>query len=222
MSCANRLLSVKKWPVRQREVFSIPYAKTKPELDGKTNTPAWKHGLQFKGEYKLNTLTEIPSGMGWSLLWDEQYIYVSAKIPDTNPVSIHYDRPKNKFPWDADCVEVFIMTSLRLKLYWEIVVTPDGQSFDGLHYNKGWFVSCADEDMKGMKLFTKKTAEGYIVQLKIPFKELPNYMSGNKPEPGQVIYMSLLRINDGQRFSARPLLYDGHNIFGYFKAVLVR
>jgi hypothetical protein len=38
-----------------------------------------------------------------------------------------------------------------------------------------------------------------------------------------VVHHVVLEVDSiGQRYSARPLLYDGHNIFGYFKALLAR
>ena len=212
------------WPIKKREEFSIPYAPKAPELNGNPDSSEWQPGLQFKNEYKLNELTQIASGIKWQLLWDKKYLYISISIPDDKLVSIKYNREQNKYPWDGDCIEIFIMPSLRLKTYWEIVVNPDGHLVDGLHCSKksGYVVSRLEEDMNGLKIFTKKVAGGFVVQLKIPFTELPNYMLGNKPVSGQFVYLSLLRINNGQRYSARPLLYDGHNIFGYFKALLAR
>jgi hypothetical protein len=74
--------------------------------------------------------------------------------------------------------------------------------------------------MAGLKTNVKIVEGGYMVEVAMPFKEMPNYMLGNKPEAGQAVYFSLVRIEDGQRCSPRPLLYDGHNIFGFFKATL--
>jgi hypothetical protein len=40
-------------------------------------------------------------------------------------------------------------------------------------------------------------------------------MRGNLPKAGERINLVMVRINDGQKSIIVPLLYDGHNIFGY-------
>jgi hypothetical protein len=210
------------WTLKQREEVKIPYAKARPELDGNMDSPEWRQGLVFNNEFNLDSLEEIKSGIEWRLLWDEENLYVGVKATDPSIKAIEYNTVPGKGPWDADCIEMFIMPSMRLKTYWEVVVNPEGKVFDGLHCNNktGWFISRPEEDMAGLRTKAKIFDGGYVVQAALPFKELPNYMLGNKPEAGQTIYFSLIRTEDGQRRSPRPLLYDGHNIFGFLKATL--
>ena len=134
-----------------------------------------------------------------------------------------YDSGLGKQPWDGDCLEFFILPEKRLKVYWEIVVNPENEVFDGLHQNYRWggFSGHPEEDMQGLKTFTKKTESGYAVELAIPFKELPAYTKGNVPEAGQKIWFMFVRTDKGQRKTPCPFLYDGHNIFGYVQGTFI-
>ena len=226
----DQILLGQSWPIKQHEECSIPYAKAKPVFDGSIDSPAWSGALCFNNEFKLSSTAEEKSGAVWKLMWDENYLYVSARLPDTAIVSNEYGKVKNKNPWDADCLEIFVMPSMRLKAYWEIVITPSNSVFDGLQRNNktGGFSGNPEEDMDGLKNYAGiiTSADGshkaYIIQAALPFKEMPNYMAGNKPEAGNTIYFTMVRTDDGAKKSLRPLLYDGHNIFGYLKATLVK
>jgi len=226
----DEILLGRNWPIRQHEECSIPYAKLKPELDGNIDSPAWSQALTFRNEFKLNSTDETKSGAVWKMLWSEDSLYVAAMLPDSSITSYEYGKEQGKGPWNGDCLEIFIMPSMRMKTYWEIVITPDNKIFDGLQRNNkaGEFSGCPEEDMAGLRTYASVlrrpdgSVQGFVVMASIPFKELPNYMLGNKPEAGQSIYFSLVRTNEGDKSSHLPLLYDGHNIFCYTKAALAK
>jgi hypothetical protein len=157
-------------------------------------------------------------------MWDEDYLYFAAKFKDPSVKSYEYGIKGKPSPWDGDCLEVFILPSFRMKAYWEIVVNPENKKFDGFHRvsRYGNFADGHEEDMSGLKHFAKVLPDGYVVEIAVPFKELPNYMLGNKPVAGQTFYFMMVRTEDGQRRSPRPFLYDGHNVFGYFEAELLK
>ncbi len=210
------------WPIRQREKCCIPYAASPPLVNGDDDGQAWDNALVFSGEYPLGSLDKVHSEIVFRLLWDEQFLYVSVTVHDLDINSISADENSKLGPWDADCVEIFIMPSMRMKSYWEIVVNPNNEVYDGLHSSNklGGFSSHPEEDLEGLRHTVKRTGSGYVVQVAIPFNELPNYMLGNKPEKGQILYFTVLRVDNGNRSALRPLLYDGHNIFGYQEATL--
>lgn len=213
----TQILLGRNWPLKEREEFAVPFAEKPPVSDGE-----WAKGLCLKNEFGLSSMTAVKSGIEWRLLWNRDALFVAAKVPDAEITAYRCNNPVNKNPWDADCIEIFVMPDLRLKQYWEIVVNPDGYVFAGLHCNdsRDWFVYCIATGMTGLKASAKRIPGGYLVRAEIPFGELPNYILGNRPEAGQSLYLALVRIDDGRRKSARPLLYDGHNVFGYFKATL--
>ena len=224
----DQILVGQKWPIKTHEECLIPYAKIKPGFQDQDGM-VWKQATHFGNEYNLNSVTEIKNGADWYICWDENYLYFAARLPDDHVESVEYGKSL-KSPWDADCLEVFTMPSMRLKTYWELVINPEGKIFHGLQRNnaRGGFSSSLEEDMPGLKTYTKilhKSSgddEGYFIEVAIPFHELPNYMLGNRPEPGQSVYFMMVRTNDGKRSTLRPLLYDGHNIFGYIKGTLIK
>ena len=218
------------WPIKEHERKSIPYAKLKPSLDGDIDSPAWKQALVFDNEYNLNSTEETASSAKWLIMWDEEFLYIAARLPDSSIKSYEYIPGAKPQPWEGDCLEMFVMPSMRLKTYWEVVVNPEGKVFDGLHRNNknGGFIGCPEEDMAGLKTYAKILHDesggesGFVIEAALPFKELPGYMLGNKPEPGQGLYFMMVRTNDGKKSSPRPFLYDGHNIFGYMDGTLVK
>jgi len=226
-----------KWPVKSREQYNIPYARVKPGIDGNINEPAWTQALIFEGEFAWNGLDKKESGAIWKIMWDEQYLYIGAHFPDTSLTAID-NIPGKSAPWDGDVMEIFIRPSLRMRHYWEVVINPAGTVYDGLNINNKWgnFIVDAEENIKGLKIAVKAsgsvhnagdTDQGYSVEVAFPFAEMPNYMLGNPPRPGETIFFMLVRFDcdstGARRFYAvRPLLYGGHNIFGYLMGTLVK
>lgn len=213
----DRILEGRRWPHKEREEFFIPFVRTVPAF-GK----AWQEGVTIQNEFALSSTEEIPSGIQWRIFYDTSGINIQAEVPDSDLKSLPYDGATGRFPWLADCIEVFILPDWDLKLYWEIVINPANDLFCGMHCNdtRGKFVYRIQKKMDRLQFFTQKYDDGYQVQMHIPFAALPNYMRGNQPESGSAFYFALIRIDDGVPLSARPLLYDGHNIFGYFRGVL--
>jgi hypothetical protein len=213
-----------KWPRKTPPAFEIPRAEAVPVIDGNISEPSWNSALTFNGSYPLDSLKKEDDGSIWKIMRDNEYIYVCAYFPDAELFAT--DRPGH--PYRADSLEVFIMPSKRMKKYWEVVVGCDGDLFDGLHCNNryGRWVSGPEAVMKGLKFKVLKQKAGYSVEIAIPFAELPNYMLGNKPRAGEVIYFALVKTDKDTEngktkfYSAFPLLYGGHNIFGHAKGTL--
>ena len=210
------------WPVKEPPRFEIPYANRKPVIDGKLDETEWSETLTFHGEYPLDSLKHNASASVWHACWDEEFLYVGASFRVSDVKSIKYDTAKNAAPWDGDAFEIFILPDMRLKAYWEVVISPDNQVTDGLHLNNssGFWAGNLDETMHGLKTGTKITKDGFSVEAALPFKELPGYMLGNHPKTGESLSFVMIKIDKGRRSAIIPLLYDGHNIFGYPRFVL--
>ena len=87
---------------------TVPFVAEPISVDGKLNEQAWSHLSWLPMNHHI--VGEIPSKEDFSgsykLLWDENYLYLAAKITD----DVLYDRfanPLEKY-WDDDCLEVFI------------------------------------------------------------------------------------------------------------------
>jgi len=86
----------------------VPYTPLPIEIDGKLSEATWKTTSWKHLEHHI--VGSIPSADDFSgsykLLWDENYLYLAAKITD----DILYDRYANPLEryWDDDCLEVFL------------------------------------------------------------------------------------------------------------------
>lgn len=205
------------WPVKEQQKFDLPYAYKKPALDGTLEGDGWNGALTFHGEYPPGSLKKNDFPTVWKICWDEEFIYFGARFQDAGIKSIDYDPANKKSPWDGDALEIFVLPDRRLKAYWEVIVNPDNKVVDWLHLNNsdGYWVIGTDDKIHGLKTATKITKDGFLVEVAIPFRELPGYMRGNLPHAGESINLVMVRMNDGQKSTLVPLLYDGHNIFGY-------
>jgi cellulose/xylan binding protein with CBM9 domain len=213
-----------KWPYKTPPSYEIPYTNIVPEIDGKLKDHVWDAALSFKGSYSLDSVTGKDDGSIWKIMRDHKYIYVGAYFPDSHLIV----SKKAGHPYKGDSLEIFLMPSKRMKKYWEVVIGCDGDLFDGFHCNNiyGRWAPDSAVEMKGLKFKTLKKKDGFSVEVAIPFSELPNYMLGNQPKPGETIHFALVRTNKDMEngkvefSSAFPLLYGGHNVFGHAKGVL--
>lgn len=217
--------------------FSIPFATEIPKMLAEKDDPAWQKALVFNEVYPFNQKEAVPKpATTWLLLWDEQYFYARFECADEDIEAPAYKRDEAVFA--NDCVEIFILPEFRLGVYWELVVSPAGCIYDGLNgkrFEEFASVTRADENIKGLKVAcsVKGTVnqqgdkdEGYIVDIAIPFNELPTYTRGNKPQPGDRLWLMLVRLDNTagkqKTYSFKPLLLWGHNIWNHYQAELVK
>ena len=225
------------WP--RPALVHIPYARTKPRIDGKLDDPVWKDALTFRGLYLFEQTNHVdqPSNACY-VAWDEDNLYFAFACADTNIVAPPMKRDADVFSYD--CVEMFILPDYRLGMYWEIDVSPSGCLFDALNAKRftGFgLVDRPEENMAGLltaarigngrELASSVVGDkGYVVEVAVPFKELPTYTRGNKPQPGDALNFMLVRLDrNGDAFDCYavvPLLVWGHNIWNHIPAVLVR
>jgi hypothetical protein len=213
-----------KWPYKTPPTFKIPYTKTVPEIDGDISESCWKQALSFRGDYPLGSVKKADDGSVWKIMWDKKCLYVAAYFPDAH--IIPSDRPGHSYRGDS--LEIFLMPSKRMKMYWEVDIGCDGDLYDATNCNNrhGGWASEPSVEMKDLKFKALKQKDGFTVEVAIPFSELPNYMLGNQPQAGEAIYFALLRTDKNTEngkvefSSAFPLLYGGHNIFGHAEGKL--
>ncbi len=217
------------WPIKTPPTFNIPFAQQAPKLDGKLDEAIWQKALALHGEYPLDSVKESDKTSLWLITYDKKNIYIGACFKDHNPIGVEYNQDKKIGPWQGDSLEIFLMPSKRLRNYREIVVGCNGALFSSLHLNNKWgtFINGREsENIKTIKAKVTADKSGYTVEVAVPFKELPNYMLGNVPKPGEKMYFAIVRTNTAKKgespgyFSAFPLMYGSHNVFGYAEGIL--
>jgi hypothetical protein len=167
-------------------------------------------------------------------MWDETHLYFAFDCKDSDIYAPKMERDDHVY--FHDCVEIFIMPERRTRTYWEIVVSPSRSIFDGLHAKRlnNWGTDQNnDEDVAGLKIGTSisgtpdkadDTDTGYIVEIAVPFDQIPSYTRGNKPAPGELINFVMIRLDKHAKgmnvIAFIPLLNWGHNIWNHVPVVL--
>ncbi|QOL24596.1 CBM9 family sugar-binding protein [Thalassotalea sp. LPB0316] len=86
----------------------VPYSQTPINIDGQLTENAWQQATWHKLEHHIVGTVPTPEDFSgqYKLLWDEQYLYLAAKITD----DILFDQFANPLEryWDDDCLEVFL------------------------------------------------------------------------------------------------------------------
>ena len=124
-----------------------------------------------------------------------------------------------------DSAELFLLPEETLNSYWEVIVSPPSNRYTAWHtLGKYGLRSSFPTAPRNLKTASRRTPRGYCVEIAFPFSALPS-LSESLPYPGAVLHLMACRtdLQDGGNliFSAPvPLLYGGHNIYGYIKAVL--
>lgn len=227
------------WPKMEKR--EIPFASSAPTIDGKLDEEVWKHALTFDEVYAFNNKEKLkePNTI-WSILWDKQYLYFGFKCKDKDILGPEKER--DSYVYSNDCMEMFILPDFRLGMYWELLVSPRSTVFDMLHmknFKKGLHPGMSgrvEEDIKGLRCacFVEGTIDnstdidkGYSIEVAVPFTALPSYTRGNVPQPMDLLYLMLARIDKSKdkeagAYSVKPLLYWGHNIWNYIPLVLAK
>ncbi len=222
------------WP--DMPEVDVPMARSAPKIDGKLTDPAWAKAATFQGEYPFNqTKKSETSSTTWKILWDETYLYIAYDCTDTDIRAPKM--PRDDHVYFHDCVEAFLLPEPRTMVYWELVVSPSGSIFDGLHLKQREKWGCihgTEEDLQGLQVGTdirgtvgnsEDTDEGYTVELAIPFGQLPEY-SRTKPAAGHELHLMLVRLDKSAKafkvYAFQPLMNWGHNIWNHVKVTLTR
>jgi len=209
--------------------ITIPKASAAPPMDGNLAGKAWKNARTMTNLYLFGEATASGPATTMKMMWDKDYLYFAFDCETDTIYTVGEKRDDDVY--GADCVEMFICTEQRTKTYWELVINPDGVIFDALHTKKlnGWGpISRPGEDIAGLKTFTKRTAKGYVVEVAVPWNQLPEY-SMAKPAKGQTFSFMLARLDkvvdaEGKEklncYAFCPLLSWGHNVWNHATAEL--
>lgn len=206
------------WTLPRKEL-SIPFLSQEPEIDGVVSPGEYSGAAELRGEIPIDTPTAEATGEHrWFFGYDQRFLYFAVEFSDS---AVRTD----SIPYRADSAELFLLPEAALNSYWEVVVSPPSNRYTAWHtLGKYGLRSSFPTAPRNLKTASRRTPRGYCVEIAFPFSALPS-LSESLPYPGAVLHLMACRtdLQDGGNliFSAPvPLLYGGHNIYGYIKAVL--
>ena len=166
----------------------------------------------------MNTDIRKSEKSWWNLHFDKQAVYAEFSCQDNDRIV------NDRFPHDGDSLEIFICTDYASKIYREVIVNPSGAIFTAVHANNrfGSFTTLVPngEGNHGITAVAKDRKDGYCLQVRIPWRDLPEYTKGNEPKAGEDFYFMFVRTDkEGEKKPVKyttpiPFLFGGHNVFG--------
>ncbi len=217
------------WKVPVEQVV-IPRLAAPPEIDGAIRPEEWRNALVFRGEYPLNSSerSEEHSQTAWRIGWHGSCLYAAAEFRDRDIVSYHgrFDTPDIPPLYLGDAFELFLRPLESKPLYYEYLVNPQGDLWALVHVNDpcGSWIRINDDFATAAKTAVRRTADGYTVELAVPLREQYGPWNRRAPRIGDRFSFMMVRTNRDNgnycRGTPVPLLYEGHNIFGYIRAEL--
>lgn len=226
--------SAKTWP--EPPAFGVARAAGAITIDGKGAEPDWARAAAIPIRYpyaQTNVIDRPPATC--RLLWDATNLYLLFEVPDTNIVNLCTNR--DDAVSQGDCVEIFLLPSLRFGQYWEFNFSPAGVVYDSLvaKYGDRWGGYDRNGENAALTIATALDGtlnraddrdRGYTVEVALPWPDLPGFEHGavagdtlgamigwadkaGQGAPGNPAY-----------FSHTPVLAWFHNIWGYSRLTL--
>lgn len=170
----------------QRPALLIPKATKPVKIDGNLDEyPKYAVRMDDKSFEKLQYFEyggkdDISADI--YLLWDDENLYVAAKVTDDVPFDNSKEGPDI---WDGDALEVLLGMDEKAdpaRIYfgggdYQIGLSPGNNK----NIKPGEWVWRRDDYKGGIEVASKPWAKGYTIEAKIPFKVL----GGFKPEVGK-------------------------------------
>lgn len=227
-SWAEKIQRGVEWNIPRHQMV-VPYLNAPPEIDGRINEKEWSNAEKITGEYEIDSPTPFVPGNGscWFFGYDRNYFYVAGQFKEAEVISWHERifEPGEAF-YLGDCFEIFIRPQEKFLTYYEFLTNPAGDRWDMFHSHltRGrWQMICEDYHF-GIRRATVFQNGVLNYELAIPLKMLYGDWTKRGAAAGDRFDFMPVRINRDSEIFRRttpvPLLYDGHNIFGYIQAVL--
>ena len=109
----------------------IPRASVQPVIDGDLFEKAWAQSVLLAPFYKADAITQPSEPTQGFLLWDEQYLYIGARIYDSQMkrVQITQTNPDSAV-WLDDTLEILVDPNPETPMYHHLVINSIGTVFD--------------------------------------------------------------------------------------------
>ena len=109
----------------------IPRAFAQPVIDGDLFEKAWAKSAPLSPFYRIDAITLPNEQTQGFLLWDDQYLYIGARIYDSQikGVQITQTNPDSAV-WLDDALEILVDPNPETPTYHHLVINPIGTVFD--------------------------------------------------------------------------------------------
>ena len=220
-------LQISKNGVKKNTDYKLSLVSEAPEIDGQANEAIWRNArwtpwFKRPNNERLNPKIRTRAKM----LYDAEALYVFFETYDSDIKNPRTKRDDQL--WRSDVVELYLDPGKDTKDYLEFQFAPTGAIFDALftsHRKPDWRKAAPNFNMQGLevKVHLKGTLnksddqdQGWSVEARIPFKELPGVTQA--PKPGTQWGFNLYRIDSAAPSSGTsmgtfaPVGGDFHNL----------
>ena len=110
---------------------NIPRASVRPVIDGDLFEKAWGKSVPLSPFYKVDAITQPNEQTQGFLLWDEQYLYIGARIYDSQMKRVQITQTNPDSPvWLDDTLEIIVDPNPKTPTYHHLIINPIGMVFD--------------------------------------------------------------------------------------------
>ena len=184
--------------------LNIPYIKANISLDGELNEPSWENALVVDLNLVNNPWNNLPSPISTTakLFENGEFLYVSFIAQDPNPENIQGFLTDRDDAWFHDLVGIKLDTHNNRRLNYEFFVNPYGVQNDAT-FNE--ITGRANTSWDGLWYsFGKKNAQGYQVEIAIPYNIL-NFKSDGQEKKWAIELVRTYPRDTNLRISHVPL-----------------
>ena len=109
----------------------IPRALAQPIIDGDLFEKAWAKSVSLSPFYKVDAITLANEQTQGFLLWDDQYLYIGARIYDSQMKGVQITQTDlDSAVWLDDALEILVDPNPATPTYHHLVINPIGTVFD--------------------------------------------------------------------------------------------
>ena len=109
----------------------IPRALAQPIIDGDLFEKAWAKSVSLSPFYKVDAITLANEQTQGFLLWDDQYLYIGARIYDSQMNGVQITQTNlDSAVWLDDALEILVDPNPATPTYHHLVINPIGTVFD--------------------------------------------------------------------------------------------
>ena len=109
----------------------IPRALAQPVIDGDLFEKAWAKSVPLSPFYKVDAITPPNEQTQGFLLWDDQYLYIGARIYDSQMKGVQITQTNSDSAvWLDDVLEILVDPNPETPTYHHLVINPIGTVFD--------------------------------------------------------------------------------------------
>jgi Domain of unknown function (DUF5916)/Carbohydrate family 9 binding domain-like len=189
---------------------TIPKLEKPPVIDGKLDDEVWKTAAHFKDfvQYRPVDLVAPSKPTEAYIGYDSKFLYIAFHAFD-EPDKVRATIAKRDSVFDDDWVGVWLDTFNDGRRSYELIFNPLGVQADAV------FTEGVSEDFSVDIVHESKgsiTADGYVVEVAIPFKSL-RYTAGKGKQWGLHLLRTIKRFNNEQS-SWMPISRDNSSLLG--------